>query len=272
MLRYEELTLRNAGYVSEAVQRRVRETRLLVAGCGIGSTFAETAVRIGFERFILADGDTVSAHNLNRQAFSAADVGKPKVRALAERLRAINPNAQVEELNANLDAANTPSVVAGADLVFDTVDFLDLSAIIGLHDECRRQAKPVITALAVGWGAGVLYFPVGSPWTFRCLFGIPEGAAVANASYIEAFAPILRKLADRLDPEVVEVVSRALTVMEDGAPCPASQVAPGAAAVSALAVTMVVRILAGQPVTEAPRMLIADMPTVLGSAGIDLSA
>lgn len=271
MLNYEELTLRNLGYVSADTQRRIRATRLLIAGCGIGSAFAEAAVRIGFARFILADGDRVSAHNLNRQAFTAADVGRPKVRALAERLLAINPGAEVRELDANLDAGNTSGIVADADLIFDTIDFLDLAAIVGLHDECRRQAKPAITALAVGWGAGAVYFPVGGDWTFRRLFGIPDGAAVANASYVDAFAPLLQRLADRLDPQVVAVVSRALTVMADGSPCPASQVAPGAWAVGALATTMVVRILAGLPVTPAPHLLIADMPTALTTAGIDLS-
>jgi molybdopterin-synthase adenylyltransferase len=69
----------------------------------------------------------------------------------------------------------------------------------------------------------------------------------------------------------VSVVSRALTVMEDGAPCPAAQVAPGACAVGALAATMVVRILSGLPVTAAPEMVIADMPGLLTAAGIDLS-
>lgn len=271
MLRYEDLTLRNAGYVSAETQQRIRDTRLLVAGCGIGSVFAESAVRLGFERLILADGDCVSTHNLNRQSFAVADLGQPKVRALTERLRAIYPQVQIEALNANLDERNTPEIVAKADLVFDTIDFLDLAAIVGLHDECRRQSKPVITALAVGWGAGAIYFPAGSPWTFRRLFGIEEAATVANASYIDAFAPILRKLADRLDPQVVSVVSRALTVMEDGAPCPASQVSPGAFAVGALAATMVVRILSGLSVTAAPELVIADMSEVLTTAGIDLS-
>ena len=271
MLSYQALTLRNAGYVSVELQQRIRSTRLLVAGCGIGSTFAETAVRIGFEHVILADGDTVGAHNLNRQDFTAADLGRPKVAALAQRLRAINPGVNVREINANLDAENTSQLVADADLVFDTVDFLDLSAIVRLHDECRRQAKPAITALAVGWGAGVIYFPVGGDWSFRRVFGVSEGELVENGAYVSMFAPLLRRLADRLDPQVVEVVSRALTIMEDGAPCPASQVSPGAAAVGALATTLVVRVLAGLPVNPAPQLLIADMVSALVAPGIDMS-
>lgn len=272
MSAYDTLTLRNTGYVSPETQARIRETRLLVAGCGIGSTFAETAARIGFEHLTLVDGDTVSAHNLNRQAFVAADVGRPKVEALADRLRAINPEIQVRPIAENLGPHNTDGLVAEADLIFDTVDFLDLAGIVGLHDACRRHAKPAITAIAVGWGAACLYFPPGTPYSFRALFGLGEDQDVADASYVAAFAPLVARLADRLDPQVVEVVGRALTVMADGVPCPAPQVAPGAASVGALATTLVVRLLAGQPVLESPRMLVVDLPTVLNSQGIDLTA
>ncbi|MEY6432084.1 ThiF family adenylyltransferase [Thioalkalicoccus limnaeus] len=272
MEHYQTLTRRNTGYVPPAVQHRIRTTHLLVAGCGIGSTFAETAVRLGFEHLTLADGDVVDSHNLNRQAFATADVGRPKVSALADRLRAINPEVKIREVAANLGAANTQELVAAADLVFDTIDFLDLAAIIGLHDTCRSLHKPAITALAVGWGAGCIYFPPDSDWPFRRVFGIADQAAVDDVSYAAAFAPLVQRLADRLDPRVVEVVAQALTVMADGAPCPASQVAPGAAAVGALAATLVVRLLAGEPVTPAPHLLVMDLPTVLAGPGIDLSA
>ena len=39
---------------------------------------------------------------------SAADVGKSKVKSLAARLRAINPNAEVVEFDRYLDKDNTP--------------------------------------------------------------------------------------------------------------------------------------------------------------------
>ena len=58
----------------------------MIAGCGIGSTIAEACVRLGFEHLTLIDKDRVEAHNLNRQDFAAADIGTPKVDALARRL------------------------------------------------------------------------------------------------------------------------------------------------------------------------------------------
>jgi len=271
MLSYDGLILRNHGYINDETQAKIRATRLLVAGCGIGSSFAEAAVRLGFENITLADGDTVAASNLNRQNFTADDIGKPKVEALARRLRAINPAADIQEFNAYLTPESIVDKVAKADLVFDTIDFLDLAAIVALHDECRRQRKPAITALAVGWGAGCIYFPVGCEYSFRRVFGLQEEGSVEHMLYVDMFAPLIKRLENRLDSTVFKVVNNALKVMEDGTPCPASQVSPGAFSVGALGATLAMRILANLPVLAAPHLLLADMQSSLIGSGIDLS-
>jgi molybdopterin/thiamine biosynthesis adenylyltransferase len=269
-LKYEALTSRNDGYIEKDVQEKLRRLRVLVAGCGIGSSFAELAVRMGIEHLTLADADTVGPHNLNRQFFSARDIGKSKVKSLAARVRAVNPDAQIAEFDHFLDKDNVGPLVAEADMIFDTIDFLALGAIVALHDECRRQQKPVITAIAVGWGGGCIYFPPGGDCSFRRMCGLPEDGPVDHIPYAAAFGGVMQHLAAHLDPEVVKVVAKALTVMEDGTPCPASQVAPGSFTVAALAGTLVHRILAGRPVRPAPELLIADMPTVLTSRGVNL--
>lgn len=270
MDKYNLLITRNKDYVAPSVQDKIRTSRLLIAGCGIGSSLAEAAVRLGFEHFILADGDVVDAHNLNRQFYVASDIGRPKVEALANRLRAINPQAKIEEFNDYLNPNNIQGLIERADIVFDTIDFLDLAGIVALHDEAMTQKKHLITALAIGWGGGCIYFPPGSAVTFRDIFSLPKAGGVENAGYTATFARVIERLNEKIAPEVVAAVAKALTIMEDGKPCPASQVAPGAFSVGALAATLLVRILAGQPVAPAPMLLIADMPTALTSGGIDL--
>lgn len=270
-LEYSQLVERNIGYVAGDLQQRIRAARVLVAGCGIGSTFAEAAIRLGFEQITLADGDTVNGHNLNRQNFIAADIGRPKVDALADRLLSINPRANVRKIAEHLNESNTADAVEESDFVFDTIDFLDLPAIIRLHDECRRRHKHAISALAIGWGAGCVYFPPRAAWSFRRVFGIPENESDPAVSYKAAFEPLATRLASCLDPQVAKVVSAALAVMEDAAPCPASQVSPGAQSVGALAATALVEILAGRPVKPAPDLLIMDPSAGLRSCGIDLS-
>ena len=95
---YGTAVTRNSGYIDENTQSQMRGTRLLIAGCGIGSGPAVCATRMGFENFILVDGDTVDAHNLNRQFYDFADVGTSKVEALKDKILRINPEAKVEAI------------------------------------------------------------------------------------------------------------------------------------------------------------------------------
>ena len=79
---YDSFVTRNCGYISEEAQNRIRACKLLIAGCGIGSSPAICAARMGFEEFTLVDGDTVDIHNLNRQFYEFSDIGRRKVDAL----------------------------------------------------------------------------------------------------------------------------------------------------------------------------------------------
>ena len=222
---YGTLVLRNRGYVSSETQDKIRRTRLLIAGCGIGSSLAVCATRMGFENFILVDGDVVDAHNLNRQFYDFADVGRPKVQALEEKILRINPQARVEAVYAYLDDANTERIVAKADIVFDTVDFLDLPAIVRLHSSALQQGAHVFTALSVGFGALVWYFPAGSSLSLGDILAAdtPPADPLSGAApgYAEVFESFIRRLAPYLDAEVMEQIAHVLTLMKDGKPCPA---------------------------------------------------
>lgn len=270
---YENLVLRNEGYVSKDLQEKIRNTRVLFAGCGIASTIAEAATRMGFEHITLADGDTVEVHNLNRQAYSQNDVGMLKVTALSRRLKGINPGVVIAEHADWITKDNAAQLVAGCDLIFDTIDFLDISAITAVHDEANKQKKPVVSAVSGGWGAMACYFPVTNSEVcgFRQLFGLPHTGSVENASYVKHFAHFIDRIRTELDPAVANAMAKALTVMEDGTPCPAPHVSAGSFAVASLAVTVAARILNGDKVTPAPHLIVANMSAICSEAGIDLT-
>ena len=270
---YEQLYLRNEGYVPADLQEKIRATRVLIAGCGIGSTIAEAAMRLGFEQMTVADGDTVELHNLNRQAYESQDAGRTKAEALADHLRRIHPEARLTVHADWITADNVAGLVEGADLIFDTVDFLDLKTICDLHDEAHRQRKPIISAVSAGWGAAAVYFPPtdGECCLFRRLFGLPASGSVENASYVEHFAHFIERIRTDLDPQVADAMAKALTVMEDGTPCPAPHVAAGSFAVASLSVTMAARILNGEKVLAAPHMISANMGNICAEGGIDLT-
>lgn len=268
---YQELVQRNLGYIETNTQNKIAQTKILIAGCGIGSTIAEAAVRMGFRNFILVDGDEVSLSNLNRQAYRFEDVGTLKTTALAKALRAINPEVEIQEVPFYLNAENIHQYVESSDLVFDTIDFLDLPAILALHDQCLLQKKPLITAVSAGWGAAAMFVPASDrkvSW-FREFFSVPEELS-ASVTHSELYARFFMNLAPHLDPTILTAMSTALKVMEDGKPCPAPQVSAGAFAVASLAVTMAYRFLSGKPISAAPDLMLIDQYGITARSGITI--
>ena len=270
--KYHEFYKRNTGYVSEALQEKIRTTRILIAGCGVGGPVAEACVRLGFVNFILADSDTVEVHNLNRQSYVYDDIGKLKVDGLARRLKAINPNISVTTYPEGVTEGNVREMVAQSDFVFDTVDFLELVSIVALHDEVHAQKKPLVSGTTAGWGAMAIYFPPSdAPFSeFRRLFDLPLSEEVKNESYVEHYKHLIGRFSEELEPVVVEVMAKALTVMEDGKPCPASQVSVGSASLAALATTLLARVLNNEKVTTTPHLVVANISAATTGKGVSL--
>lgn len=256
---YNTLVARNSGYVSIDVQERIKNTRLLIAGCGVGSSVAVSAARMGFQNFILVDGDIVDLHNLNRQFYSFADVGKFKADSLKNKILEINPEANVQAVNEYLNAENTEGLVKKADIIFDTVDFLALEAILSLHLTANSYNIPILTALNIGFGAGVCFFPGKDKPSLVNLISKDIAIAKQNneeITYAQVFGNIISRIAVHLDKEVVEQIKKSLTIMEDGKPCPASQLSIGTFTLGALAISMIHDYLAGESIPLSPNMLI----------------
>ncbi|MCU0664907.1 MAG: ThiF family adenylyltransferase [Myxococcota bacterium] len=258
MFELSQLSSRNAGYICAKTQDAIAACAVLVAGCGIGSAIAETAARLGFMHFVLIDPDTVSASNLNRQAYTAADIGEPKVEVLSRHLRRINPHIEVCALNEKIGAHNAASLSARADFVFDTIDFLDMSGIVALHDACALAKVPVATAISAGFGAVATFFPPQCPVTLRELLGLSNDVNAPPPSASAAFQHLVTALARVLDPSCLATMVSSLEQMAAGVPCPAPNLAIGASLVACLCTTMAVRYLGGEKVAAAPTLCAVD--------------
>lgn len=64
-----------------------RQPIVVIGAGGIGSPTVLTLAKMGVPNITVYDGDDVEAHNLPNQMYRLKDVGKPKVRALAEIVR-----------------------------------------------------------------------------------------------------------------------------------------------------------------------------------------
>jgi molybdopterin/thiamine biosynthesis adenylyltransferase len=261
---YGELTTRNSGYIAPVTQDKIRTTRLLIAGCGMGSSVAICAARLGFEKFILLDGDTVSRSNLNRQFYTASDVDKYKVTALRDHILSINPYAEVESVATLLNKENARSYVEKADMIFDTIDFVDLEAILSLHMTAHALKKPIITAINVGFGALMWCFPKDCPTSLPHLLS-PLIDSISHAgleaNFTNIYKAFIDKLSPHLDADVVAHIYTVIDTMAHGTPCPASQIAPGAFGVASLCTTAMCELLAGHGVISAPVMVVHSFKT-----------
>ena len=114
---------------------------------GVGSYAVEALVRGGVGRLTLVDFDRIDITNCNRQIHAHnGTVGQPKVLVMAERCRAINPDAQIEPLQAFYDLDNSSELLQrGYDYVLDCIDHI--TAKIHLIEACVVDQLPIISSM-----------------------------------------------------------------------------------------------------------------------------
>src|SRR4030042_2679025 len=192
---------RNMGLLTEEEQKKIDETVLLIAGCGVGSLVAINAARLGFEKFVLVDGDKVELSNINRQGYSSHDVGKPKVNALAKRLRQINPHIQIKKYPVFVDLENAAGLVHKADIVIDSIDPDAAQAVIAMHRAAQKEHKTIIQPTDVGWGAMVQIFTPDSI-SYEKMIGLDSEKPVEEVSNEEAFGKFVQFFVKIMPPYV----------------------------------------------------------------------
>ena len=141
-----------ARYLSPEQLARIQSVTIGVAGAGgLGSNCCLMLVRCGFRRFVVVDCDVVDASNLNRQFFFIHQIGKPKVEALRENLLAINPDLEMEAVQAIVDETNVATLFAGCDVVVEAFDSPECKRL--LVEAYLGSGKFLVAASGLaGWG------------------------------------------------------------------------------------------------------------------------
>jgi|GEM_PF-100879 len=162
-----------------AGQRRLRASRVLVVGSGaLGAPVLMYLAAAGVGRITVADDDSVSLSNLQRQViFATDDVGRPKVEAAAEALARLNPHVGVTPLARRITAGDA-ELVAAHDLVLDGTDsFASRQAI---NAACVAAGVPLIAGSIAQWeGEVTLYDPARGAPCLACLFPEPPAPGLA---------------------------------------------------------------------------------------------
>lgn len=116
---------------------------------GIGSWVAEALTRTGLGHITLINLDDLCITNINRQIHALTDsIGEPKTEAMAKRLKQINPQIKVTEIDDFLTTDNLFEYIKDFDYVIDCIDQVKVKAALIYH--CKRNKLPIITMGAAG--------------------------------------------------------------------------------------------------------------------------
>lgn len=244
---------RNSGLLTEEEQQKIDDTALLIAGCGVGSLIAISAARLGFEKFVLIDGDKVELSNINRQGFTSRDVGSYKVNALARRIKHINPHAEIKKHPVFVDIKNAKRFVHRADIIIDTIDPDSAQAVIALHRAAQKEHKTIIQPTDVGWGAMVQIFTPESI-SYEKMIGLNPETPIEKVDREEAFSKFVEFFVKIMPAYVQSIAMEVAQGKRPHYPQPVS----ASYTLSAMAVMAAKRVALELPVKVAPDYVIFD--------------
>ena len=171
--------------------RLARATVLLIGAGGLGSACSIYLAAGGVGHIILSDFDQVELSNLQRQVlYNTADIGRPKVEAGAERLRALNPDIKLTLIERALQENELPDYAQQADVIIDGSD--NFSTRFAVNRASVATRTPLVSAAAIRFEAQLSVFNPQSETSpcYHCLY--KEDAEVdASCTANGVLAPLL---------------------------------------------------------------------------------
>lgn len=138
---------RIARFIGENNVNKLSEKKVFVAGAGaVGGYAIEMLVRCGIGEITIADFDTVSESNINRQIIALhSTVGCLKTEVMQKRILDINPNCNVHSITERLTEENVSSLIQGTDIVLDCID--SVKDKIALLTKAYAENIPTISSM-----------------------------------------------------------------------------------------------------------------------------
>jgi len=127
-----------------------RSTVAVVGLGGVGSWAAEALARAGVGHLVLIDDDSVCVTNINRQVIATlGSIGRPKVDAMRDRILDINPEAQVDAMEARFGPDSADRLIGpGLDYIVDAID--SISSKVALILRARELGVPIVSSMGTG--------------------------------------------------------------------------------------------------------------------------
>ncbi len=189
---YDTAFLRNRGFISLDEQKKLKETRIAIAGLG-GTGGAQVAAlsRLGIGNFNLADLDEYELKNFNRQyGATMQTIGEKKTTVAKKIVHDINPDADVKTYDMGIQAENIDQFLEGVDIVIDSLDFYCFKERFLLYSAARKKGLWVVTAPPLGFGFTLLCFdPEGMTFEEYFNFNTSDSEFELSLSLIAGITP-----------------------------------------------------------------------------------
>jgi tRNA A37 threonylcarbamoyladenosine dehydratase len=133
--------------IGDAKMKKLMDSHVMVIGLGgVGSWAAESLMRSGIGKMTVVDFDEICITNFNRQIHALQGlVGQQKADVMADRLRKINPQAEVISIPKFYNADHCQEIFAvRPDFVLDAID--NVTAKCHLLAYCKRENIPIVTS------------------------------------------------------------------------------------------------------------------------------
>lgn len=131
--------------------KKLKDSKIAIFGVGgVGSFATEAIARSGVENIELFDADTVDITNINRQLIAdMSTVGKFKVEVMKNRIKKINPHANINIYKCFFDKNNESQYdFTSYDYIIDAID--TISSKILLIEKAKKSGVNIISSMGTG--------------------------------------------------------------------------------------------------------------------------
>lgn len=195
---YETAFYRNLGWLTKNEQQKIKQTTIAIPGMGgVGGHHLHALLRLGFERFHIADMDDFDIGNFNRQfGATMSSCGRSKVQVLKEIAQDINPNVEIKEFSTGIQKNNMNEFLKNVDIVVDGLDLYASELRSPLYELAHQNGQYVLSAGPFGMGTSIMVFHP-EKMSFNEYFDMNQKGLTKEALVIRFLAGMSPKLLHR---------------------------------------------------------------------------